>query len=173
MLSQSIRITPRIATRLIMHSRVHEVDPNLLKTVFILGRDPDIYRSHFYDEIKNMSAGMPWTSYQISKIAGAHAPGMPGTFFPTYGLQSKPLVSDPDMHQGTCMMHVPWCMSGSLTRGGGEIVPGIPGACATRYFTYLARGPLGAIYWMSRGGSGYICRNRVVYNNVLWCIGGP
>ena len=31
-------------------------------------------------------------------------------------------------------------MSGSLSRGGGENVPGIPGACATRNFTYLARG---------------------------------
>ena len=33
-------------------------------------------------------------------------------------------------------------MSGSPTRGGGENVPGIPGACATRNFTYLVRGPL-------------------------------
>ena len=30
-------------------------------------------------------------------------------------------------------------MPGSLTRGGGENVPGIPGACATRKFTYRAR----------------------------------
>ena len=34
------------------------------------------------------------------------------------------------MHHGTCVTHVPWCMSGSLTCGGGENVPGIPGACA-------------------------------------------
>ena len=61
--------------------------------------------------------------------------------FPRHRLQSKPLVSDPGMHHGTCVTHVPWCMSGSLTRGGGENVPGIPGACATRNFTYLARGP--------------------------------
>ena len=45
------------------------------------------------------------------------------------------------MHHGTCVTHVPCCMSGSLTRGGGENVPGIPGACATRNFTYLARSP--------------------------------
>ena len=44
-------------------------------------------------------------------------------------LQIKPLVSDPGMHHGTCVTHVPWCISGSLTRGGGETVPGIPGAC--------------------------------------------
>ena len=25
--------------------------------------------------------------------------------------------SDPDMHHGTCVAHVPWCMSGSLTDG--------------------------------------------------------
>ena len=34
------------------------------------------------------------------------------------------------MYHGTCVTRVPWCMSGSLTRGGGENVPGIPGACA-------------------------------------------
>ena len=35
------------------------------------------------------------------------------------------------MHHGTCVTHVPWCMSGSLTHVGGENVPGIPGACAS------------------------------------------
>ena len=53
----------------------------------------------------------PWASYQIRKIAGAHAPGMPGTFSPSQQ------VSDPDMHHGTCVTHVPWCMPGSLTSG--------------------------------------------------------
>ena len=60
--------------------------------------------------------------------------------FPRHRLQRKPLFSDPGMHHGTCVTHVPWCMSGSLTRGGGENDPGIPGACATRNFTYLAKG---------------------------------
>ena len=36
---------------------------------------------------------------------------MPGTFSP------PPRVSDPDMHHGTCVTHVPWCMLGSLTSG--------------------------------------------------------
>ena len=62
--------------------------------------------------------------------------------FPRYRLQRKPLVSDPGMHHRTCVTHVPWCMSGSQARGGGGNVPGIPGACATRNFTYLARGSL-------------------------------
>ena len=66
--------------------------------------------------------------------------------FPCHRLQRKPLVSDPGMHHGTCVSHVPWCMSGSLTRGGGGNVPGILGACATRNFTYLARGPCWARY---------------------------
>ena len=63
--------------------------------------------------------------------------------FHRHRLQRKPLVGDPDMHHGTCVTHVPWCMSGSLTRDDGENVPGIPGACATRNFAYLARGPWG------------------------------
>ena len=67
---------------------------------------------------------------------------MPGTFSP------PPRDSDPDMHHGTCVTHVPRCMPWSLTIaisfeiGSGENVPGIPGACATRHFTYLVRGPL-------------------------------
>ena len=60
---------------------------------------------------------------------------------PRHRLQTNSLDSDPGMHYGTCVTHVPWCMSGSLTRDGGENVPGIPGACTTRNFAYLARGP--------------------------------
>ena len=74
------------------------------------------------------------------KLMVAHAPGLRERF-PRHRLQRKPLVSDPGIHHGTCATHVPWCLSGLLTRGGGENVPGIPGACATRNFTYLARGP--------------------------------
>ena len=36
---------------------------------------------------------------------------MPGTLPP------PPRVSDPDMHHGACVTHVPWCMLGSLTSG--------------------------------------------------------
>ena len=61
--------------------------------------------------------------------------------FPRYRLQRKPPVSNPGMHHGTCVAHVPRCKSGSPTCGGGENVPGIPVACATRNFTYLARDP--------------------------------
>ena len=42
----------------------------------------------------------------------AHAPGMSGMSF-----SPPPRVSNPDMHHGTCVTHVPWCMSGSLTSG--------------------------------------------------------
>ena len=51
----------------------------------------------------------PLTTYV--KLRVAHAPGMPGAFSPT------PWVSDPDMHHGTCVTHVPWCMPGSLCCG--------------------------------------------------------
>ena len=46
--------------------------------------------------------------------------------FPHHRFQRKSLVSDPGMHHGTCGTHVPWCMSGLLTCGDGENVPGIP-----------------------------------------------
>ena len=51
----------------------------------------------------------PLTRYVKYRIALAL--GMPGTF-------SQPSrVGDPDMHHGTCMTHMPWCMPGSLTSG--------------------------------------------------------
>ena len=70
----------------------------------------------------------------------AHAPGMPGTF------PNHPRVSDPDMHHGTCVTQVPWCMPGLLTSGFlwsrcGQNVSDNPGACATHNFAYLVRGP--------------------------------
>ena len=73
---------------------------------------------------------LPCASYQIRKIAGCACAGNTGNDFPRRRFQSKPLVSDPGMHHGTCVTHVPWCMSGSLTCGDGENVPGIPCACA-------------------------------------------
>ena len=72
----------------------------------------------------------PWASYQIRKIAGCACAGNAGNVSPRRQFQRKPLVSDPGMHHGTCVTHVPWCMSGSLTCDDGENVPGIPGACA-------------------------------------------
>ena len=49
-------------------------------------------------------------------------------------VQRKALVINPGMHYGTCVAHVPWYMSGSLSRGVGENVPGIPDAYATLIF---------------------------------------
>ena len=84
---------------------------------------------------------MPWASYRIRKIVGLRMRRKCRERFPRHWLPRKSLVSDHGMDHGTCVSHVPWCMSGSLTRGGGENIPGIPGACATRNFTYLVRGP--------------------------------
>ena len=42
------------------------------------------------------------------KLRVVHAPG-------TFSLPQ--LAIDPNMHHGTCVMHVPWCMSGSITSG--------------------------------------------------------
>ena len=60
------------------------------------------------------------------------------------------------MHHGTCVTHVTWCVS--LIHDGGENVPGIPGACATRNCTYLARGPL--VFCWSLG--------PILFWNFLW-----
>ena len=43
------------------------------------------------------------------KLRVVHAPGMLGTLSP------PTRVSDPDMHHGTCVTHLSWCMPGSPT----------------------------------------------------------
>ena len=48
---------------------------------------------------------------RYTKLRVAHALGIPVMF------SSLLRVSNPDMHHGMCVTHVPWCMSGSLTSG--------------------------------------------------------
>ena len=74
-----------------------------------------------------------WVSYQIDNIASCACAGNAGN-----AANVSPAT---DFKGNRKLAHVPWCMSGSLTRGGGENVPGIPGAGATRNFTYLVRSP--------------------------------
>ena len=69
---------------------------------------------HFSDYFIETSYGQSLAHGPLAryvKLRVAHAPGMPGTFSP------PPRVSDPDMYHGSCVTHVPWCMSGSLTGG--------------------------------------------------------
>ena len=52
-----------------------------------------------------------WHLARYVKLWVAHAPRMPGTF-------SQPSrLSYTDMHHGTCVTHVSWCMPGSLING--------------------------------------------------------
>ena len=88
-----------------------------------------------------VSGPWPWASFQIRKSRIAHAPGMPVSFSRSRGLAIP-----------TCIMAHAWrkCRDACRDRhravcfevGGEENVPGIPGACATRNFTYLVRDPL-------------------------------
>ena len=94
----------------------------------------------------------PLTRYL--KLWAAHAPRMSGTFSPPPSSKETASYRPPGMHHGTCVPHVPWCMSGSLTRGDGENVPGITSACATRNFTYLVRGPLCQCPWSNHEEDG-------------------
>ena len=49
-------------------------------------------------------SGLPWASCQICKIADCACAG------------NARNVIDPDIHHGTCVTHVPWCMPWSLNR---------------------------------------------------------
>ena len=93
--------------------------------------------SHRYDRSTVIVAWLYGPLARYLKLRVTHAPGMPETFPP------PPRVSDSDMHHGTWVTHVPWCMPGLLTCGFGseENVSGIPGACTTHNFTHLSKGP--------------------------------
>ena len=98
-------------------------------------------------QVKTINSSPPWTKTAAStticggrvplarylKIAGCAIAGIAGNVSPPQR------VSYPDMHHGTYVPHVPWYMPGSLTSK--ENVTDIPGACATRNFTYLVWGP--------------------------------
>ena len=100
------------------------------------------------DRVMTMLRSRAWASYQIRKKCGLHMRRECRELFPRHQLQRKPLVSDPGMHHGTCITHVPWWMSGSLTRRGGKNVPGIPVACASRNFFYIwQKAHLLKIWW--------------------------
>ena len=82
-----------------------------------------------------------WASFQISKIAGCLCAWECSERFPRNRGLAMP----------TCITARTWrtCRDACRDRqlavsfevGGGENVPGIPGACATSNFTYLVRGP--------------------------------
>ena len=84
-------------------------------------------------------------------------------------------VSDADMHHGTCVTHVPWCMPGSPTSGflwsrwRGN-VSCIPGACATRNCTYLVRGPF--VGWSPHNHINYqVCYSVEPYKPmIVWPV---
>ena len=123
----------------------------------------------------------PWTSYQIRKIAGCACAGNAGNVFPRCRFQRKPLVSDPGMHHGTCVTHVSWCMSGSLTCGDGENVPGIPSACAPAILRIWQEAHC-LNQWCSRSMAPYVITkqqwlneqvyssNRLYYRIHIFCI---
>ena len=86
-------------------------------------------------------ASAPWVSLTDTQTGGLYMRLEYRKRFPRHRLQRNLQVSDPGMHHGPCVMHLPWCMSASLTRGGEINVLGIPGSCVTHVLTYLVRGP--------------------------------
>ena len=127
---------------LLRYWRVHKQGRIIKKSVFVTGllipwtvgiafRSVVLRSTPDYHGVSQcVENTLQWASYQIRKIAGCACAGNAGNVFPRRRFQRKLLVSDPGMHHGTCVPHVPWCMSGSLTCDDGEIVPGIPDACA-------------------------------------------
>ena len=68
--------------------------------------------------------------------------------FSCHQLQSKQHVSDPGMHHDTCVTHVPWCMSGSLTCGCGKTFPASRCMCNPQYHL-SGKGPIVIIFFIT------------------------
>ena len=92
---------------------------------------------------------------------------MAGTFSPPQR------VSDPDMHHGTCVTHVPWCMPGSLTSGflwsrcRGKTFPAFP------VFSLLTSGsPLGdgSVAVGCSGGDRAVAVTTIVFSIFGGCV---
>ena len=79
-----------------------------------------------------------WAYYQIRKIAPQR-------------------VSDPDIHHGTCVTYVPWCMPGSLTSGflWSHRRESIPGACPILGFAVSGKRPMYGSNSRSMNGTGH------------------
>ena len=73
-------------------------------------------------------------------VRSGNCAGNAGNVFPRRRFQRIPLVSDPGMHHGTCVTHVPWCMSGSLACSERGKRSRHSRRMRTRNFAYLARG---------------------------------
>ena len=86
-------------------SRFHEETSDFFYSIMIF-----LYTLYTYtvDVVFTLSYG-PLSRYGTLRVV--HVPGMPGPVFP------PPRVSVPDMHHGTCVTHVPWCMPWSLNSG--------------------------------------------------------
>ena len=88
------------------------------------------------------------TAILMALLSGvAHAPEMLGTFSPPL------LVSDTEMHHGTFITHVPWCMLGSLTCG---------------FLWSRWRGKLSRHSWRMRNLQFYVSCKRHVIQHLIW-----
>ena len=103
---------PLILERFLMATHPHEQEPLPVRRDDVEGNS----RTYLEWALRYFTTNWPGTFpygplSRYAKLRVAHVPEMPGSFSP------PPLVSDPDMHHGTCVTHVPWCTPGSLTNG--------------------------------------------------------
>ena len=110
------------------------------------------------------SAFFTRTSYQIRKIVG-FAPGMVVTF-PRHRGIAIPTCTTASASRTCCDACRDCKRVVSFEFGGRENAPGIPGACETRKFRCLVRGP-----WVLL--SSYSCRyEKLTYDIFKLCISG-
>ena len=102
---QSVNIRPHV------YSSVQAISPSI-SLDFRLSLHIIVTMTEVHDDVIAWKRYPPYGPLaRYLKFRVAHAPGIPGTF------SHPPRYNDPDMHHGTCVTHVPWCMPRSLTSG--------------------------------------------------------
>ena len=115
------------------------IRPQPVKNTFVTNFSSEENLSTWFEKIHRTETLVVWASYQVRKIVDCACAGIAGKVFPATNFKGNRGLAI-DMHHGTCVTHMLWCMSGSVTRGGEK--NSIPGACATCNFVYMARVPL-------------------------------
>ena len=100
--------------------------------------------------------------------------------YPRHRLQTKPLFCDTGMNNGTCVTHVPCCMSGSLTRDGRENVPGIFRRMDSLQLYASGKRPIAgremvlghwqALWWQRGSVHAFVWLNRVCFNTKYYIL---
>ena len=122
------------------HTVVSWLSPRRWPTNDIRIDDSTMRQDYFHDpqkgnrSVDNTLPHGPLTKYAKLRVA-----------YMRQECETKPPVNDPGMHHNTCVTHVPWCMSGSLTVVVGKMFPALPAHAPPAILRILRKRPVDCV----------------------------